>query len=294
MSGTIPQTIRIPTGDEHPVWADLYLPDEPRGLCILCHGFKGYRTWGFLPWLAGCLFSSGFAALSIDFSHNGTIPPAANGTAAQPARGVRYHDPDLFSRNTLSRERSDLASVIRYVIAGGLGGAVDPRMPLGLLGHSRAGVTVILNALEFEEVRAVVSWGTPAHPDIFSDEQKQKWRAAGRIEFTDSASGAPLAIDGVYLKDIEENYELYDLERAVARLQAPYLIVQGIADLPVPPEAAVRLYRAGNPRNPRRLVLVRSGHTFGTAGPFAGPPEALRKAKDETVGWFTIHLGSGV
>jgi fermentation-respiration switch protein FrsA (DUF1100 family) len=294
MSAPNPQTIRVPTGDEHPVWGDLYLPPVPKGLCILCHGFKGYRTWGFLPWLAGCLSSSGLAALSIDFSYNGTILSGGDGAEARRARGERYVDPDLFGRNTLSRERSDLAYVIRHILSGGLGDAVDPHLPLGLMGHSRGGISAILNALEFEEVEAVASWATPAHADIFTDEQKRKWRAAGRIEFTDSASGASLTVEKAYLQDMEENYDLYDIEQAAARLRTPYLIIQGTADLAVPPEAAVRLYRAGAFRYSRRLVLVRSGHTFGTAGTFSGPPEALKRAGDETVVWFTNHLGSGV
>lgn len=281
-------TILVATGDEYPVRADLYLPPEPAGICVLCPGFKGYRSWGFFPYLAERLGMAGYAAATIDFSHNGTI--AAGGAGADT---VRYCEPDLFSMNTISRECADLAFLLRHIQEDGLDGAVDRALPIALFGHSRAGVSVILNAIECPRVTAIASWGTPAHPDVFSEEQKKRWRETGAIEFTDSATQTVLRVGSVYLLDIEEQYRRFDLTKAVARLKTPYLIVNGTADVPVPASEALRLYHAANRKNAIRLLLVRSGHTFGAASTVTAPTVALKRATEETVAWFKNHLGKG-
>lgn len=284
------RTIRIKTGDENPVRADLYMPPRQAGICILCPGFKGHRNWGFFPYLAERLAGAGFAALTIDFSHNGTIPSddGPGNTVSQ-----LYCDPGRFSRNTISRECDDLRAVIRAVQDDGLDGALDRTLPLALFGHSRAGVPVILMAHSFSQVRAIASWGTPVHPDIFSEEQKRKWRETGALEFTDAATGTLLRVGTTYLDDIEQNSRRFDLARAVTDLATPYLIVNGTADIPVPPEAAIRLFRANSGNNTARLLLVRASHTFGAAGTAFTPTVALERAAGETVDWFRTYTPKG-
>lgn len=283
-------TIFVATGDEHPVRADLYLPRRPEGICVLCPGFKGYKSWGFIPYLAKQLCHAGYAAAAIDFSHNGTIPSGGSGSGTGTGR---YCEPSLFSKNTISREYDDLASILHHIQNDGLDGAIAPTLPIALYGHSRAGVSVVLNALECAQVEAIASWGTPVHPDIFSEEQKKKWRETGAIEFTDSSTDTVLRVRSTYLQDIEENYRRFDMTEAVARLTTPYLIVNGTADVPVPPSAALRLYHVSNRENATRLLLVRSGHTFGADSASARPTTALKRATEETVGWFRNYLGKG-
>ena len=35
-----------------PIRGDLDAPDEARALVVIVHGFKGFKDWGFFPWLA--------------------------------------------------------------------------------------------------------------------------------------------------------------------------------------------------------------------------------------------------
>jgi fermentation-respiration switch protein FrsA (DUF1100 family) len=286
-------TFFIATGDEHPVRADLYMPEHTFGVCILCHGFKCYKTWGFIPYLAGGLVDEGIAALAIDFSHNGTIPFKGRGgedplAAAQDTSP--YISPGLFRKNTLARESSDLSKVLRDILETGLEGRLKPGVPMGLFGHSRGGVSAILNALQFKEVKAISTWSVPSHPDVFSVEQKRKWKERGSIDFTNASSSVAMAVDRVYLDDLEKHRDSYDMEEAVRRLQIPYLIVHGAIDIPVSAESAVKLYRAASSVAGKRLVFVKAGHAFGAATPFLEPCYALRKARNETIAWFTDHF----
>jgi dienelactone hydrolase len=296
-------TIEIPAADEAAVRGDLYTPPDrpPAGIVVLCHGFKGYKTWGFFPYLAGRLREAGLAALAIDFSLNGTFPEknaAGNRTATR--QRTRFTRPDLFRANTLEREIGDLAAVLRSIENDGLGGRIGRGASIGLFGHSRGGVSALLNALPSGRVRALCTWSTPDHPDRFSERQKAVWRRFGAYDFTDTIDGAPLSLSIAYLEDLEKNHGLYDLPRRVADLRTPYQVVHGEMDLAVPVRCAEALHDAarGLPENARRLVVLRTGHTFGVTDPPGmnadDPPRALAEASDTTVEWFGTYLKKGI
>jgi len=279
------EPIEIPAADGHAIRGDLYTPlDGSRsGLVILCHGFKGYRRWGFFPYLAGCLADHGIAALAIDFSFNGDLGGAAR--------------PDLFQRNTIRRERSDLEAVLRPVAHERFGSLDGGRLPIGLFGHSRGGVVATLAACENDAIGALCTWSCPAHPDRFTAAQKEKWRSRGEFAFTDARAGTRLSLSTGYLDDLEQNRAAYDLVRRVAKLRVPHLIVHGEADLAVRVDDARALHDAEKDLRDKKLVVLKTGHTFGVAdGPamdFENPPRALAEACYETVKWFNKRFGKG-
>ena len=45
--------------------------DGKRPVVIICHGFKGFKDWGFHPFIGEALAAAGFVAVHINFSHNG-------------------------------------------------------------------------------------------------------------------------------------------------------------------------------------------------------------------------------
>ncbi len=276
-------TIEIPTGDDNPVWADLYKPGEENGpvgsVVILCHGLKGYRRWGFIPQLARSLCEAGIAALAIDFSHNG-----AAGCDGGLSGGPVYRAPELFRDNTLDRERNDLAAVIRWVRRGAegrIGLSVRP----GLWGHSRGGGSVVLNALTSpEDISAIVTWSAPAHADIYKPRQKKRWREAGEYDFLEGVSGERLAMGIGFLDDLEARHEEYSLAGRAGDLAVPHLAVHGEMDLVITAESADRFYNAKPARAEKQILKLRTGHTFGIArSPRSGP---LLEAIDATCEWF--------
>jgi pimeloyl-ACP methyl ester carboxylesterase len=313
------RTIEIETCDENPVRADVYLPTASRAdaIVLLCHGFKGYRRWGFFPYLANRLCRAELAVLALDMSLNGTVVKGGR-------RGSqRYAHPELFALNTLRREYEDLRAAIQWVVKGGVaeiagGGVADvevagrashdshvighdrpdrPESPaIGLFGHSRGAVAAVLNAIEQPAVRALCTWATAADPDFYTAKQKQRWRRDGEYAFTD-VDGTRLAVGINYLNDLEQNRSFYFLQKRVRELQTPHLIVHGEADVVVAVDSARRLHEAETSLEDKRLLLLKTGHTFGVPYPArAGQeqvPRPLERAANETVDWFARYLTNG-
>ena len=300
MPSCVLETIEIPTGDGFAVRGDLYTrPGEKRpGIVVLCHGFKGYRDWGFFPFVAGRLTEVGLTALAIDFSFNGTFPPPKDGVLSLLERmRTPYVRADLFRRNTIRRERSDLETVLRAIARDGLGGRIDSASPVGLFGHSRGAVVATLTARENDAVAALCTWSCPVHPDHFTAAQKARWRQSGEYAFTDARDGTRLALSTDYLDDLEAHRDAYDVLRRVADLQTPHLIVHGEADLVVRVGEARALHEAEKELHDKRLLIIRTGHTFGVTDDLETDmyktPHALAEACDATVEWFAHYLEKG-
>lgn len=280
------ETCVIPTCDDHPVVVDIHSPRDPgarKRVVVMCHGFKGHRRWGFIPYLAAQLAGAGITAVAMDFSLNGHLAPGETQVSDD------FPSPELFRRNTIRRERDDLAGVLDWV-GGGADGAVPRDSAVGLWGHSRGCAAVILAALDLPSIAAVVTWSATAHPDFYTDRQKRRWRERGAYEFTDAATGTELAIGIDYLDDLERHGDEYALAQRAGALRAAHLIVHGEQDMVVPVGDAVRLYEARGTGADKKLLRLATGHTFGYED---GGSQALARAVRTTVEWFDRHLRSG-
>lgn len=277
------RTFEIPRGDGFPVIADFYRPATAAygAIVIICHGFKGHRRWAFIPHVAASLSEAGVGALAIDMSLNG----------ADAAAGL-YVYPERFERNTLAREVDDLRATIRFVAEGSLDiPGADTRF--GFLGHSRGAVPCTIAAIEYPGARALCTWSAPPDPDTFTHAQKARWRREGVYAFT-NANGTTLGVGIDYLDDLERNHATYHLAERVKELRVPHLIVHGESDMVVPAAGARTLHAAERHSPDSRLVMIRTGHTFGI--PYPAPatldrvPAALEAATEATVSWFVEHL----
>jgi len=287
-----PHIAVVPAGRDAVV-ADVYAGHDaapsPRGV-VLCHGFKGYRRWGFIPYLAERIAAAGITAVAIDFSHNGRVPAGA-GTGGWRDGGASgdFVAPERFRDDTLARQHAELAAVIAWIRAEGAA-AIAPDAALGLWGHSQGGVITLLAALDDPAVEAVATWSAPAHPDHFTPRQKRAWREAGALDFTDNETGTALSLGLAYLDDIERRREHYAVAERAAGLHAPHLIVHGERDLAVPVGDAMTFYDVPGAVADKKCLRLATGHTFGWSdGPPAGEP--LRRAADVTVDWFDTYLG---
>lgn len=296
----IVETFEIDTSGDKPVRADWYRPfgagvaGTAGAVVVLCHGFKGHRRWAFIPRLAEGLRSAGIAALAIDFSYNGICPPreardAGEPTASGSESARTLYDPATFARNTIDRERRDLADVIAWLRRGkpDRSPPVSPA-PIGLWGHSRGGIVALLNAYDDPTIKAVATWATPATPNFYTEKQKKRWRENGALVFRDAESGTELRVGTEYLDDLESHREEYALGERAGDLEVPHLIVHGELDLAFPIRDAWALYASGGHPAEKKIVCLRTGHTFGASG--TGSTEALERAIDATVAWFETYL----
>lgn len=264
-----------------PIHGDLRLPDAPgpHPVVVCCHGFKGFKAWGFHPWLGTRLAEAGLAAVHFNFSRNGVR--AADGD---------IEDLDAFARNTLSIERDDLETVLDSVLAGTLDPALAPQR-LGLFGHSRGGGVALLGAAERSEVRALVTWAAVSHFDRIGDEEVlAEWRRTGAFEVVNSRTGQKLPMGVAFLDDVLGNLARLDLAAAAGRVRVPWLLAHGRADETVPFAEAEALHAASGRRS-LLLALDGAGHTFGAVHPFAAETAELREAAAATVAHLLLALG---
>lgn len=241
---------------------------------VLLHGFKGFKTWGFFPWLADRLARAGFSVIAYTGSGAGVDD-----------RGELVH-PDRFGRNTFSAELADLETVLSALQAGQLG--LAPPSSVGLLGHSRGGGIAVLGADRHPEVKALVTWAAIATVARWPEETRRRWRAAGRLEIRNQRTGAVVPLMPDILDDIERHAAELDILVAARRVRIPWLIAHGLVDGTVKPAEGESLAAAAP--SAETLFLPRTGHTFGATHPLTARSAPLEQLVDASVGFLARHL----
>jgi fermentation-respiration switch protein FrsA (DUF1100 family) len=263
-----------PRGGGPPVRGDVRFLSgtTPRTAVLLCHGFKGFREWGFFPPLARAIASRGHAAVSFDLSRNGVGED-----------GVDFSALHLFAEHTHTRNLAEIAGVLAAVRAGRL----LPRAPraIGMFGHSRGGGEAILTAAEDGDIDALVTWAAIAQVDRWQPEQIAAWERGETVEIMNTRTGQAMPVNASFWNDVGANLDRLDVVAAAGRLDVPWLIVHGDADTSVPVDDAHRLFAAAG-EEAELLIVEGADHTFGAVQPYAGPTPALRTAAEATLDWF--------
>ena len=251
--------------------------DKPRGVLLVCHGFKGYMDYGFLPRLARVAAGQGLLVHRFNFSHSGMT-----------RRVETFERPDLFERDTWGRQVADLHVVARAVAADELPGHGDG-LPMVWFGHSRGGVTVTLAAAgafdgENDAVPTPAGVITAAAPDYacgLGEDERAKLRRDGRLLSPSGRTGQRLHVGRAWLDEIEADPAALDPRRAAARVTCPALIVHGGGDQTVDPASAIALSQ--HFLHAELEVIGQASHTFDCPNPLpddAEPPEATRRLID--------------
>jgi len=264
-----------------PLRGDVYLPEKPRGapVVVACHGFKGFKNWGFWPETGRCLTEAGLVLVTFNFS--------GSGIGEDPER---FTELDRFEANTVGKELQDLGVILDGVSNRTLPvGDADVRR-LGVLGHSRGGGVALVRASRDPRVRALVTWAAVAAFLSLDEAERAAWREAGFREVVNQRTGQVFRLGVGLLDDLETHADAYDPVLAARRLQIPTLLIHGTQDDAVPVEAARRLARAAEPGRARLALVQGAGHTFGAAHPWAGSNPDLDGVLQKTVDWFRKAL----
>jgi alpha-beta hydrolase superfamily lysophospholipase len=270
-------SLELPGADGGPLYVDVRSgarPGEVRPTAVICHGFKGFKDWGFFPSLAERLALAGFTAVTFNFSGSGVGP--GSDRVDQLARWFGQR---------LSDDLADLDTVVTHVAGGGAPW-------VGLVGHSRGGGLAVLGAVRDPRVKALVTWAAVAGFQRYTRDELARWRRDGQVEVVNTRTGQVLPIGLRSLDDLEANAAgPLDVLGAAARLRVPWLIVHGSEDESVPVRDAKDLARAsGSPRT--ELFLVEgAGHTFGARHPWAGSTPALEEVVQRTARFLSGTLG---
>lgn len=252
--------------------------EESKRLLIFVHGFKGFKDWGFGPYLSENLSEKGFSVLTFNFSHNGIGDEL-----------TEFTELDKFAENTFSREVRELDELVSAVRNGFFNVARDVK--IGLIGHSRGGAIAILASSKRMDVNAIATWSAILKLDRYSKRQKDEWRKKGFFEVLNTRTNQMMRLNVGLLDDIEKNSTGFlNIENAVKTLKRPLLIAHGDQDLAVPISEAEQLYEWSDKSKTEFFKLFGTGHTFDIVHPFNGTTEKFEKLLDKTAKFFNQYL----
>jgi pimeloyl-ACP methyl ester carboxylesterase len=250
-----------------------------RAPCLIyVHGFKGFKDWGFVPYLGEYLANKGFFVITFNFSHNGI--------GDNP---LEFTELEKFGKNTFSLELEELSEVIDAYQFNFFGGNTD--IGVGLLGHSRGGAVALLTASENKNVGAVAVWASVSKLDRYSERQKEEWRKKGVFEVLNTRTNQVMPLNISLLDDIEKNKSgNLDLKKAVSDLNKPLLILHGEQDLAVKIDEGKEIYSWANKEQAEFYPIEATGHTFDCKHPFEGSNKKFTFVLDKTEQFFTKNL----
>ena len=222
---------------------------KTRGVVLLAHGFKGYKDYGMLPWIATKLSSEGFIVHRFNFSHSGM------GASDGPFERI-----DLFEQATWNTQVEDLKILVDTFS--------KPDCSLLLCGHSRGGVASLL-AVGRGTVNAdgVITLSSPSDCISMSQQNQQELLREGRIESPSGRTGQMLYVGKTFLEEQLKEQEKHDLLQLGTSFGIPCLIIHGKDDPTVPVSAAIALELAIPDAT---IALIEGGdHVYNTPNPFS-------------------------
>lgn len=246
---------------------------------VFVHGFKGFKDWGFGPYLGEYFAEKGFFVITFNFSHNGVGESK-----------TEFAEIDKFSQNTFSREVRELNELINAV-RGGFFAEIDKNCKLGLLGHSRGGAIALLSGSKINDVDAVTTWSAISKLDRFSARQNEEWQKKGYFEVLNLRTKQMMRLNVTMLDDIEQNSDGYlNLQNAVTNLNKPLLIAHGDQDLAVQIAEGEQIYEWSDKTRTEFYKLFGTGHTFDIVHPFSGTSEKFERLLEKTTKFFNQYL----
>lgn len=245
---------------------------------IFVHGFKGFKDWGFGPYLANYFADKGFFVITFNFSHNGI--------GDNP---VEFSELEKFAENTYSREVEELSELIDACGSGFFGDLSGAK--IGLIGHSRGGAIALLTSYLKKEISAVATWSAVSNLDRYSERQKDEWKRKGFFEALNSRTNQMMRMNLSFLEDLEAKIDdSLNIERAVKNLNRPLLIAHGDQDFAVQIKEAKQLYEWSDKNKTELLIISNTGHTFDIKHPFDGSSEKFEKLLNATNNFFQKQL----
>jgi esterase/lipase len=245
---------------------------------IFVHGFKGFKDWGFGPYVGDYFSKKGFFVLTFNFSHNGVGDSL-----------TEFVELDKFAENTFSTEKDELKELILAYDFGFFGDSSNKG--IGLIGHSRGGAISLLVGLESDDIKAVCAWSTVSDFDRYTARQKDEWKKRGYLEVLNTRTKQRMRMNVSLLEDIENNKEgSLNIEQAVKNMNKPLLIIQGKNDLAVPVKEAENLYDWSNKDLTELQIIPATGHTFDIKHPFEGSNKKFDTVLKKTNNFFKTNL----
>ncbi len=252
-----------------PIRGDFEVSDDARALAVIVHGFKGFKDWGFFPWLADYLVRERAAVCRFNMSRSGI--------GENPDTFERL---DLFADDTYSVQVDDLLDVVLWCQA-----RVD--LPTFLVGHSRGGGVALLAAERVDHLCGVATWNAISRVDRWNDDIKAQWRRDGFQDVINARTKQVMRMSTRMLDDYDANRERLDILGAVVKLDVPLLVVSGGKDESVPPGESREI--AAYARDAALVMIASASHTFNAIHPLVTVPPELSIAAAVTARFVNVY-----
>jgi len=263
------------------VRGDLRYRDDSRDVpaIIICHGFKGFKDWGFFPYLSEILADAGYATICFNFSRNGVGSDPFN-----------FTELDKFADNNYSHELSDLDIVYQAIKDKKLGNGIIDTERIGLLGHSRGGGVAILYCLRNPHISALVTWSSIATVDRYGDTEISLWKKRGYVEIENKRTRQVMRLNRILIDDIDKNRKDLDILVAASKIEIPVLVIHSDQDEAVPLAEGQQIFE--NLLSPeKQMEIIENGsHTFNITHPMDSRSAQFETVLDLTESWFDKHL----
>lgn len=259
----------IQSAEGLPIRGELDVPPKPRALAVIVHGFKGFKDWGFFPWLAEALCQHRIAVCRFNMSRSGI--------GENPESFDRL---DLFADDTYSTQVSDLMDVVAFARR-------QVRAPLFLLGHSRGGGVAMLAAPEIRDLKGIVTWSAISRADRWDDATKQQWRRDGHMDIVNARTNQVMRMSTRILDDYEKHHERLDILKAASRISVPTVTIHGARDESVPVAESYEI--ASRIADGAHLVVGNATHTYNAIHPLVHVPKELRYAALVSAQFIVVH-----
>ncbi|MDX1584157.1 MAG: alpha/beta fold hydrolase, partial [Thermoanaerobaculia bacterium] len=269
---TTTREFEISSEEGLPIRGVIEIPRKAERAAIVVHGFKGFKDWGFFPWLCERLSESGIAACRFDMSRNGI--------GNDPETFERL---DLFADDTYSISLSDLAKVVEYVRSLDRIGS----LPMFLVGHSRGGAVALLGSRRIEGLSGVVTWSAISSADRWDEQTKKEWREKGHLDIVNSRTKQIMRLSTAVLDDLEKNRDSLDVLSAVRSLTTPLLVIHGADDETVSSDDARAIVEASDGGS--LMIVGRASHTFNAIHPLVNVPPELELVGHVTARFITAY-----
>lgn len=244
-----------------PILVDTYCNKEINGqpIVIFCHGYKGFKDWGYWDLAAKEFANNGICFIKFNFSHNG-------GTVKQP---IDFPDLEAFALNNFTIELDDLDTVIDWVLSTNneLSENINTS-DITLIGHSRGGGIVTIKAAEDKKITKLITWASVSDFKArFADEKARAyWKEQGVIYIENSRTKQQLPHYYQFYEDFIKNEERFTIKNSAENIDIPFLIIHGTKDPTVDLREGEALHNWSS--KSELLVIDEADHVFGGKHPW--------------------------
>ena len=252
---------------------------KKKPIVIFCHGYKGFKDWGYWNAMAEKYAEANFFFLKFNFSYNG-------GTINEP---IDFPDLTAFGENNFIRELDDLETVISWITSPLNTYSKEINInEIILIGHSRGGGIVSIKASEDRRVSKVITLaGVSDYKSRFPVGQElAHWEKEGVVFIENSRTKQQMPHYFQFYTNFIENEQRLTISKAIKNLSKPYLILHGTADETVPLKEAKDLH-SWNTKS-ELFTIQNANHVFGSSHPCDKEtlPVDLQIAITKTIGFI--------